>query len=417
MNTLKHDKVIDKRCSSRFATRTPQALLLLAALLIGSQGAVGAEKAQGLRPEVGEPLQQAQQLLQGKQYKDALSKVEAAEKVGNLTEYEEQVILQMRAAAALGSGQYGVALSAYEKLYQAGVGDRLQTLETLSRLAYGAKAYGKAAQYISDYQAAGGSKPEVTSLLAQAYYLATDYPKAGATLKQQIAVLQKVGKAPSEKQLELLANVALKQDDMSGYVEALLYLVQYYPTADYWLDLIARTTRQAGFSQRYALDVYRLRQATGTLTQAADYVEAAQLALQAGYPGEAKHYVDAGFAAKVLGQGVEAERHQRLKALIDRKIAEDRATLAEGETLAAQQGTGDALVAAGMNRAGYGDYDKAIALIRQGITKGVKSADYAQLQLGYVQHLAGQAEQARATLAAVKGADGAQALARLWSLS
>jgi len=416
MSTFHHDTAPDPRPGTRTPTRTPQALLLLAALLIGSQ-AVAAPKAEGLRPEVGEPLQQAQQLLQSKQYKDALSKVESAEKVGDLSAYEQQIILQMRAAAALGSGQYGVALSAYEKLYAAGVGDKLQTLETLSRLAYGAKDYAKAAQYISDYQAAGGTKPEVTSLLAQAYYLGADYPKAGAALKRQIAALEKAGKSPAKTQLELLANVALKQDDMAGYADALQYLVQYYPTPEYWLDLIARTTRQPGFSQRYALDVYRLRQTTGTLTQAADYVEAAQLALQAGYPGEAKRYVDAGYAAQVLGQGVEAERHQRLKALIERKMSEDRATLAEGEALAAQQAGGDALVAAGMNRAGYGDTDQAIALIQKGIAKGVKSADYAKLQLGYVQFLAGQADQAKATLATVKAADGAQALARLWMLS
>ncbi len=153
------------------------------------------------------------------------------------------------------------------------------------------------------------------------------------------------------------------------------------------------------------------------MKQATDYVEAAQLALQAGYPGEAKRFVDAGYAAGLLGTGAEAERHQRLRALIDRKIAEDRATLAEGEALAAQQGSGDALVAAGLNRAGYGDYDQAIGLIKQGIAKGVKSADYAKLQLGYVQRLAGKAAEAKATLATVKAADGAQALARLWSLT
>lgn len=401
--------------STRTSTTNPRALLVLAALLIGSPQAM-AQKAPGLRPEVGEPLQQAQQLLQSKQYGDALSKVEAAQKVGGLSDYEQQVILQMRAAAALGGGQYSVALDAYEKLYAAGVGDKVQTLETLSRLAYGAKDYGKAAQYIADYQAAGGSKGEVTGLLAQAYYLAQDYPKAAATLKRQIAATQQAGATPSKTELQLLASIALKQNDMGAYVESLQYMVQYYPSPEYWLDLIARTKREAGVSQRYELDVYRLRLATGTMNQASDFVEAAQLALQAGYPGEAKAYVDAGYAAQLLGKGAEAERHVRLQKLIDQKMAEDKTLMVEGEALAAQQASGDALVSAGVNRAGYGDYAKAVTLIEQGIAKGVKSADYAKLQLGYVQHLAGQDVKSKASLAAVKGGDGAQALAKLWTL-
>ncbi len=394
-------------------TQTPTALLMLAALLIGSPSAI-AQKSQGLRPEVGEPLQQAQQLIQSKSYKDALAKVDAAESVGKLSDYEQQIILQMRAAAAIGAGQHGTALGAYEKLYQAGIGDKVQTLETLSKLAYSGKAYPKAAQYIGEYQAAGGTKAEVTDLLAQAYYLANDFPKAGAALKQQIGQIQKAGKKPSQTQLQLLASIALKQDDKAGYIESLEYLVQYYPTPDYWLDLIARTMSQPGYSQKYDLDMYRLRLATNTLNQAGDYMEAAQLALQAGYPGEAKQYVDAGYARNVLGQGNEAERHQRLKALVNQKIAEDQKTLIEGEQAAKAQAAGDALIAAGLNRAGYGEYEPALALIQDGIAKGAKSGDTAKLQLGYVQKRAGKAAEASKTLASVAGNDGARSIARLW---
>src|SRR3546814_4602575 len=83
-------------------------------------------------------------------------------------------------------------------------------------------------------------------------------------------------------------------------------------------------------------------------------MEAAQLALQAGLPGEAQQYVTFGYSTKALGTGSEASRQQRLKDLVDKKVAEDKPTLAASDKLAAAQATGEALVTAGLNRVGYG---------------------------------------------------------------
>src|SRR3546814_7343179 len=81
-------------------------------------------------------------------------------------------------------------------------------------------------------------------------------------------------------------------------------------------------------------------------------MEAAQLALQAGLPGEAQQYVTFGYSTKALGTGSEASRQQRLKDLVDKKVAEDKPTLAASDKLAAAQATGEALVTAGLNRVG-----------------------------------------------------------------
>src|SRR3546814_13060027 len=68
-----------------------------------------------------------------------------------------------------------------------------------------------------------------------------------------------------------------------------------------------------------------------------DFMEAAQLALQAGLPGEAQQYVTFGYSTKALGTGSEASRQQRLKDLVDKKVAEDKPTLAARDKLAAAQ--------------------------------------------------------------------------------
>lgn len=396
-------------------------LTLIAAALGLSAGAYAAGKQQ-LRPEVGKPLQEAQTLIQQKNYKDALAKIAAAEQAAGAkaSPYETYVIGRMRGVADLGAGDANGAIGAFEAALKSGEtpdAEKLSSIETLAKLSYSAKNFPKAIEYINQYKAAGGNNAQVTGLLAQAYYLGGKYPDAAREINVQIANLEKAGQAPSEMQLQLLASCALKQNDTNGYVAALQKLVTYHPKPSYWLDLIARTAGTKGFSDRLSLDLYRLRYATGTMSTAGDYMDAAQLALQAGLPGEADQYVKAGYAKNVLGQGSEAARHGRLKDMVAKKLAADQKTLAEGEKAALSQANGDGLVNTGLNYVGYQQYDKGIALMEQGVKKGnLKRPDEALLHLGYAQLLAGQKAKAAATLRNVKGEDGTAAVARLWAV-
>src|SRR3546814_17272374 len=101
------------------------------------------------------------------------------------------------------------------------------------------------------------------------------------------------------------ASIAVKQKDNAAYIAALEKLVAYYPKPNYWLDLITRTANKPGFSTRLTLDLYRLKKQTDTLTKANDFMEAAQLALQAGLPGEAKQYVTFGDRSEERSGGKE----------------------------------------------------------------------------------------------------------------
>ncbi|NGY04310.1 hypothetical protein, partial [Solimonas terrae] len=280
---------------------------------------------------------------------------------------------------------------------------------------YTAKDYGRAASAIQQYQSAGGNDAQTIGLYAQSLYLAGRYQEAAAEISRQIAAAEQAGRRPDDTQLQLLASCALKQNDMNAYRLALEKIVTYTPKPDYWLDLIVRTAGQPGFSTALDLDVYRLRKATGTMDKAGDYSEAAQLALQAGFPNEARAFVDEGYAKKLLGQGADASRDQRLSKLVVKKIAEDKATLADGEKAAAAQSTGDALVATGFNYVTYGQAAKGIALMQQGIAKGgLKNPDVARLHLGYAQLLAGKKADASRSFASVRDREGASNLARLW---
>lgn len=388
-----------------------------AALLLGSSVTFAADT---LRPEVGKPLQDAQAALKSRNYREALSDVDAAEKVGGLTPYESYIVNRMRAAAATGAGQSSVAIKAYETALaspQMPAAEKLQTYDVIAKLAYGAKNYAKATEYIKKYQAAGGNNPQTLGLLTQTLYLSNDLSGAQRELNAELDRMAKAGQKPTENQLQMLASIAVKQKDNAAYIASLEKLVTYYPKPNYWLDLITRTANKPGFSTRLTLDLYRLKKETGTLEKASDFMEAAQLALQAGLPGEAQQYVTLGYSKKVLGTGAEASRQQRLKDLVDKKVAEDKPTLASSDKAAAAQATGEALVTAGLNHVGYGDAAAGVRLIEQGIKKdALKKPDEAKLHLGYAQLMAGQKDAAARTLRTVQSSDGSIELARLYIL-
>jgi hypothetical protein len=373
-----------------------------------------------VRPEVGGPLQEAQKALQAKNYKDAKAKIDQAEAVGKLTPYESYIVARLKSSAAIGTGDYKTALSAYDAVLaspELPAAEKLPTLDAYVKIAYASKDYGKTATAIKQYQAAGGNSKETIGLLAQSQYLAGQYKEASQTLTADIDAAEKAGQKPSDTQLQLLASCALKQNDMVAYTRALEKIVTYTPKKEYWLDLIVRTSNRPGFSPNLALDVYRLRRATDTLEKTGDYMDAVQLALQAGFPAEAQQLLDEGYKKKLLGEGADAPRHQRLKDLVTKKLTEDKATLAEGEKAAAAQPTGDALVSTGYNLVTNGQADKGLKLMEQGIAKGgLKRADQSKLLMAYAYQIAGSQDRALKAYAAVGGTDGSKDLARLWQL-
>ena len=236
-------------------------------------------------------------------------------------------------------------------------------------------------------------------MLIQSQYLSGDFAGASKELMAEINAAERAGQAPAEDRLKLLLNSATKQGDNNAYVFAVEKLVTYYPKKEYWVDLLSRMQRKPTFSDRLALDAYRLSLATGSMSKPADFMEMAQLALQADLPSEAKQVVDKGFASGVLGTGAEAERHKRLRDLVTKRLAEATAARGQEEKKALAAKSGDPLVAVGMNQVYSGQAAKGVQLMQQGIAKGgLKRTEDAKLHLGIAQLIAGDKAKAQATL-------------------
>ena len=402
--------------SSRRLRGAVGAVLLVASLLAG--GTIQAQET--LRPEIGKPLQAAQELIKAQRYKEALAKVREAETVGARNANETYMIERMRIAAASGAGEVDTAARSFEALNgsaRVSPADKVRMIESIAVGYYRAQQYPKSMQWSQRYFKEGGTNPAIRTMLIQSQYLSGDFAGASKELMAEITAAERAGQAPAEDRLKLLLNAATKQGDNNAYVFAMEKLVTYYPKKEYWVDLLSRMQRKPSFSDRLALDAFRLSLATGSMTKAADFMEMAQLALQADLPSESKEVVDKGFASGVLGTGAEAERHKRLRDLVAKRQAEDTASRGQDETAALAAKSGDALVAVGMNMVYSGQAAKGVQLMQQGIAKGgLKRPEDAKLHLGIAQLIAGDKAKAQATFKSVQGADGTADLARLWML-
>lgn len=381
-------------------------------------GSAHAQEQKTVRPEIGKPIQAALDFLKGKRGRDALARIQEADAVPNKTPYEAHLVERVRGQAAAASGDAASAARAFEATAAssfAGGGERLQFLGAAAAQYYLAKNYGKVAELGARYFRDGGTEKSIRTLYIQALYLGNDFAAAGKELQRYIQAEEQAGKAPPEDQLQLLANVYLKQHDNAAYANALEKLVAYYPKKDYWAAVVHSVGTRPGFSERLALDFARLKLATGTMRAATEYIEAAQLSIQAGLPAEAKKTIDQGYAAGLLGTGPESERHRRLKDMAAKHLAEDAKTLGQDDAQVAAAKDGTALLTAGFNYVLNGNAGKGLEMMEQGVRKGgLKHPDDARLRLGYAYHVAGQNQKANQVFKSVHGGDGPASLARLW---
>lgn len=365
--------------------------------------------ADALRPDVAKPLAAAQDLYRAHKYRDALGKIAQAAAVPNRTPYETYMVEATRGAAAMAAGDTGVAAQAYETVLNSGRlsgEDEQRTTAALAGIYFQQKNYPQAIRVAQRYLKAGGTDPEMRTLLTQSYYLSNDCGQVVSQLKASADAQVKTGRAPDEGQLQMLATCAQKSKDAGAYRSALTMLVAYYPSPTYWEEMVSAIRGSPGYLSSLDLDIYRLRRVTGSLTTADAYMEMTQLALVAGTPAEGRQVIDQGFASGVLGKDAQADREKRLQALAAKR-AQTGADAADPV----------APIDAGMNLVFAGHAAQGLSMMEQAIAKGgLEHPDAARLRLGEAYYVAGQKAHAVQVLRTVKGADGSADLAKLWAV-
>lgn len=392
---------------------------LLCSAAVFSLGLPAVQAADTLGQSVGAALQQAQSALAAHNYAKALAAVNEADAVSEKSAYEDYVIAQMRAAVASQAGDVAQATSAYEKLIASPRTPRNlknQMLMSEGTMAYNAKDYPKAALAIQRYLKEAGPNPQMETLLAQCYYLQKDYSRTLSVLNPVITRTVKAGQKPVESQLQMLAASATALKDSTTATHAYVLLATYYPKKEYWALLLHELVVNTKIPPSLQLDVYRIRLAVGDISTARDFMDMTEIAMQGHMPQLALDLMNQGYQQGVLGQGAEAPRQARLKAMVEKTVDAKKASLEAEEKEALAQTSGNALLNVGYNYVIMGQAPKGLALMQQAMTKGVTDSNIARLHLGLAQMQAGNKAEAVQTLKTVAGDNGAYDIAQLWLL-
>jgi len=143
----------------------------------------------------------------------------------------------------------------------------------------------------------------------------------------------------------------------------------------------------------------------------------AELALDAGSPGDAQSVLEKAQAKGVFTDQRSKDRAQRLLDSAKKRATADQAGLPKFEKEADAAATGEKNFATGRAYLGYGQYDKAADQLSKAVSKGgVKNEADARLTLGIAQLKAGHKDDAMKTFKTVKGDPALERLANLWGL-
>lgn len=337
-------------------------------------------------PAVAKLMKEAQAAARSGNFRLALEKAQQAEAAGPKGG-EGAVVVQFIAYAATQAGSYSVALNAYDRMIASGAVNRTEGLRTALRLALKANQPARALQYANQL---GGAD---ASLVAQIQFQQGNYREVIRLLSPQL------NGTPSRDALVLLQNSYYRLHDDAGTQRVLESLALHYPSADSWHDIINLTRAKAGASDRGLLEVYRMRNIVGDLKDHTAYFEAAEVALAAHLPNEAKALVDKAVAARLFA----GDRDQRLINLVNQRLAADQAAMAQVRQAAEanpHDGNDDVRLAEMLWT--YGKYPEAEQLVRRGIKEGaLRDPDLAQIVLGHILLSQGKRGEASAAFNAV----------------
>jgi len=407
-------------------TRAAVRALFASALIAGCAGvllaapALAEEGKNNVSAKMAKPLKAAQDDLTAKRYSDAILKLKESQASPGKSPYDQHVINEMLKVAYVRTGNYADAAKVMEAEIDDGFvpQSELQGLvRGLAQVNYQIKNYEKAIEFGNRAIKGGFADEELRTLVGQAYYLKGDWKGTLHFEEGQVDNVIKEGRTPKGEALQLILSACAKLNDQPCETRALERVVTYYPKPDYWYQLLFTLRQQTSGNDANTLQTYRLMSEVDVLKNPEDYTEMAQLALEAGSPGEAQRILEKGIAKGVFADQRAKQKNERLLESAKKAAATDRASLPRIAKEADAAATGAKNVGLGLAYFGYGEYDKAVEEISKGLTKGgLRSEGEARLLLGISQLKAGHKEDAAKTFHAVKGDPSLERLANLWTL-
>jgi len=380
--------------------------------------AAKAAETQQVSAKVGKPLKKARELMAAKKWKEALAQTKEAAAIPGKTPAEDAIINEMLAYCMMNLKDYAGAAATYETML---AGNQFKAEEvpkrllTISQLYFSLKNYAKTIQYSERYLKESPNDLEVMRQVAEAYYLQNNFAKSEQATQALINAGKAKGVAAKEDWLKLLLSAQYNQDKNKEIVTTLESLLASYPSDQYWSNMF-KYASDSSFSDRQIITYLRLLHARGLMGES-EYVEVAELALATTNPGDAKFFLEDGFAKGKLGVGATKDREVKLLALAKKQAAEDLALLPSLEKEALAKPNGEALVKMGEAYLGHGQFQNAVNAFTKGLAKGgIKVQDDVNINLGIAYLGLKNKDEAIKSFKKVPASSKLALMSRLWAI-
>jgi hypothetical protein len=269
----------------------------------------------------------------------------------------------------------------------------------------------KAARALAQLDALSPNDPNRFVRQARIRASANDAPGAIALYQQAIQAQQATGQPVPIGWRQQIAGLAYgaRLPQTIAYMREWLVLA---PSPELWHDTLAIYAEFRNANSAMNLDIYRLMRAMGSMKSERDYILLADSANDVRAFGEVKAVLEEGLARNLITTNAGYAR-DRL-ALANRRIADDRGSLAAERTAALRGSDGGAALRLADAYYGYGEYGPAVELYRAALQKGGQDANLVNTRLGAALALGGQRAEAETAFRAVTG-DRSE-LAQFWLL-
>lgn len=379
-------------------------------------GAVHAAEKEKKPPKVSsavvKKLKPAQEAIQKGDFDTGIQLSKEALEVSE-TPYDKEVSLRTLMAGHGNKKDFAAYAAAAEQLLAANPeniapDERMRFHKQLAQISFQEKNYEKAQKY-AELWAQDGGGAEANEVLAASFLIRKDCKNGIGPLEKSLE-----GKEPAENQLRQLNYCYYTLGDKPKREATMQALLYRFPKREYFIDLTNMYQEQDA-DNRAVLSMYRLGFDKDWLTRESEYLEYADMALEAGSPAEAQKVYDAAAAKNLVTKG---DRSERIRTQSKQLAAEDRKMIAALDKEAKAGKNGEADVKVGLAYLGLGDNQKALEAIQRGLLPErvgkVKRVDEANMMLGVAQvRLGNKAEAAKAFEEAKKDPRMAKA-ADLW---
>lgn len=340
------------------------------------------KKAVAMSQPIYESLQQAQELIEAKQYGDSLARLKKLRETSDLSVYETAQIWNLSGYAYYLQENYPRAVKSYENVIAQGDLPEAMiqsTLKTLSQLYFTIENYAKALATVDRLIAAvSAPSPDVYMLKGQAHFQLQQYRRALQPIKTAIDKYRDQGRKPRENWLLLLRVCYYELSDFKNMIAILKQVITSYPKRTYVLTLAGVYSELGDTKKQLALTeaLYDFGMMKGTH----QLVNLANLYLLHNVPYKAAKILQ----REVDGGRVEStERNLRLLSHAWYQAREDEKAVPPLARAAGMSDTGELFVRLAQSYINLDRWAEAVDAVRKGLTKGsVKRSDTANIMLG-----------------------------------